>query len=84
VPFEEVDIQSQLYAIMEFRLPVAVLPSSLFSRCRLDVAGNVSALYLAQKIGHSEEIVVAETAAVDQPLAASDRSEGLLFSFFHF
>jgi hypothetical protein len=72
MPFKYVDVQSQLYGIVNFRAAVAVFICPFLGRCSFDVAGDVATRYLAQKIRHSQKIVGTEPAAVDERVATSD------------
>jgi hypothetical protein len=67
---ENIDIVGELNGVMEFGFAVALVIAAFLAAAGLDVAGHVAARLLAQQIGHANEVIGGNTAAIYQRIAS--------------
>jgi uncharacterized ion transporter superfamily protein YfcC len=55
---------------MQLRFAVVLVVAALFAAAGFDIARNIAAGLLAQEVGHAQQIIGADAAAIDERLAA--------------
>ena len=78
--FQDVDIEGELNGVMQLRLAVVLVVAAFLAPAGLDVARHIAAGLLAQQIGHAEQVLGANAAAIDKRLAPRHRFERETFA----